>query len=52
MQVRNKSEARGIMMPSDIEISSKPALNMIGMAFREIDNEEYTNPKFRKLTTI
>lgn len=41
-----------MIMPSDIEISSKPALNMIGMAFKEIDSEEYSNPKFRKLTTI
>lgn len=39
-------------MDSDIVKSSAPALNMIGMAFKEIDYEEYSNPKAKRLSTI
>ena len=35
-----------------MDACSKPALNMIGMAFSEIDYEERSNPKKPRLTTI
>jgi hypothetical protein len=41
-----------MLLPIQIEEQSKPSLNILDMAFKEIEVAERRNPKQQKLTTI
>ncbi len=51
-QIKTKIAEKGLFLPSEIELCSRTALHNIEEAFKEIDNEELTNPSQRKLTSI
>jgi hypothetical protein len=51
-KVKHKIKEKGVYLENEIELCSRSALQSIEQAFKEMDNEEQTNPNQKKLTSI